>query len=166
MTRPVVVSINLLVLRQNLQMVRRAAPGSRLWAVVRANAYGHGTTCIWSALSGTDGSTLLNLEGAVLSHEQGWKGPILLLEGFFHADELAALDQYRLITSVYSNWQIKVLQQTKLCAPLDIYFGVNSDMNRLGFVPEWVHTVWQQLRVISNTGEMMLMSHSAEAEDP
>ena len=42
MTRPVVASIDLLALRQNLQIVRRAAPGSRLWAVVKANAYGHG----------------------------------------------------------------------------------------------------------------------------
>ncbi len=48
----------------------------------------------------------------------GLKGPILLLEGFFHADELAVLDQYRLTTSVHSNWQIKALQQAKLRAPL------------------------------------------------
>ncbi len=50
-------------------------------------------------------------EEAILLREQGWKGPILLLEGFFHADELAVLDQYRLTTSVHSNWQIKALQQ-------------------------------------------------------
>ncbi len=96
----------------------------------------------------------------------GWKGPILLLEGFFHADELAVLDQYRLTTSVHSNWQIKALQQAKLRAPLDIYLKVNSGMNRLGFMPERVHTVWQQLRAISNVGEMTLMSHFAEAENP
>jgi alanine racemase len=95
----------------------------------------------------------------------GWKGPILLLEGFFHADELAVLDQYRLTTSVHSNWQIKALQQAKLRA-LDIYLKVNSGMNRLGFMPERVHTVWQQLRAISNVGEMTLMSHFAEAENP
>ncbi|VTN73333.1 alanine racemase [Klebsiella variicola] len=166
MTRPVVASIDLLALRQNLQIVRRAAPGSRLWAVVKANAYGHGVARVWSALSGADGFALLNLEEAILLREQGWKGPILLLEGFFHADELAVLDQYRLTTSVHSNWQIKALQQAKLRAPLDIYLKVNSGMNRLGFMPERVHTVWQQLRAISNVGEMTLMSHFAEAENP
>ena len=92
MTRPVVASIDLLALRQNLQIVRRAAPGSRLWAVVKANAYGHGVARVWSALSAADGFALLNLEEAILLREQGWKGPILLLEGFFHADELAVLD--------------------------------------------------------------------------
>ena len=199
MTRPVVASIDLLALRQNLQIVRRAAPGSRLWAVVKANAYGHGVARVWSALSAADGFALLNLEEAILLREQGWKGPILLLEGFFHADELAVLDQYRLTTSVHSNWQIKALQQAKLFfhadelavldqyrlttsvhsnwqikalqqaklrAPLDIYLKVNSGMNRLGFMPERVHTVWQQLRAISNVGEMTLMSHFAEAENP
>lgn len=166
MTRPVVASIDLLALRQNLQIVRRAAPGSRLWAVVKANAYGHGVARVWSALSAADGFALLNLEEAILLREQGWKGPILLLEGFFHADELAVLDQYRLTTSVHSNWQIKALQQAKLRAPLDIYLKVNSGMNRLGFMPERVHTVWQQLRAISNVGEMTLMSHFAEAENP
>ncbi|PLK87769.1 alanine racemase, partial [Klebsiella pneumoniae] len=140
MTRPVVASIDLLALRQNLQIVRRAAPGSRLWAVVKANAYGHGVARVWSALSAADGFALLNLEEAILLREQGWKGPILLLEGFFHADELAVLDQYRLTTSVHSNWQIKALQQAKLRAPLDIYLKVNSGMNRLGFMPERVHT--------------------------
>lgn len=166
MTRLVVASIDLLALRQNLQIVRRAAPGSRLWAVVKANAYGHGVARVWSALSAADGFALLNLEEAILLREQGWKGPILLLEGFFHADELAVLDQYRLTTSVHSNWQIKALQQAKLRAPLDIYLKVNSGMNRLGFMPERVHTVWQQLRAISNVGEMTLMSHFAEAENP
>jgi alanine racemase len=50
---------------------------------------------------------LLNLEEAILLRERGWKGPILLLEGFFHADDLPLLDKYRLTTSVHSNWQIK-----------------------------------------------------------
>ncbi len=84
--------------------------------MVKANAYGHGVARVWSALSGADGFALLNLEEAILLREQGWKGPILLLEGFFHADELAVLDQYRLTTSVHSNWQIKALQQAKLRA--------------------------------------------------
>ena len=163
MSRPVKASIDLSALRQNLQIVRRAAPGARVWAVVKANAYGHGLARMWQALNAADGYALLNLEEAILLREKGWKGPILLLEGFFHADELALLDKYRLTTSVHSNWQIKALQQAKLHAPLDIYLKVNSGMNRLGFMPERVHTVWQQLRSLANVGEMTLMSHFADA---
>jgi hypothetical protein len=95
---------------------------------------------------------------------RGWKGPILLLEGFFHADELPLLDKYRLTTTIHSNWQVKALQNAKLHAPLDIYVKVNSGMNRLGFQPERVHSVWQQLRAIPNVGEMTLMAHFADAD--
>lgn len=57
--------------------------GSRLWAVVKANAYGHGLARVWNALSAADGFAMLNLEEAILLRELGWKGPILMLEGFF-----------------------------------------------------------------------------------
>lgn len=166
MSRPILAQLDLQALKNNLQIVRRAAPGSRVWSVVKANGYGHGIESIWSALSATDGFALLNLEEAILLRERGWKGPILLLEGFFNADELPLLDKYRLTTSVHSNWQIKALQNAKLHAPLDIYLKVNSGMNRLGFQPERVHTVWQQLRALQNVGEMTLMAHFADAEKP
>lgn len=166
MSRPVLAQLNLQALKDNLHIVRRAAPGARVWSVVKANAYGHGIDRIWSALSATDGFALLNLEEAILLRERGWKGPILLLEGFFHADDLPLLDKYRLTTSVHSNWQIKAIQDAKLHAPLDIYLKVNSGMNRLGFQPERVHTVWQQLRALKNVGEMTLMAHFADAEKP
>jgi alanine racemase len=75
--------------------------------VVKANAYGHGVARVWSALSAADGFAMLNLEEAILLREQGWKGPILMLEGFFHADELALLDKYRLTTSVTATGRLR-----------------------------------------------------------
>lgn len=55
MSRPILAQLDLLALKDNLQIVRRAAPGSRVWSVVKANAYGHGIDRIWSALGATDG---------------------------------------------------------------------------------------------------------------
>lgn len=164
MSRPIVATIHSAALRQNLEIVRRAAPKSRVWSVVKANGYGHGIDRIWQHLSDTDGFALLNLEEAILLRERGWKKPILLLEGFFHSDELELLDRYRLTTSVHSNWQIQALAKAQLSAPIDIYVKVNSGMNRLGFMPEQIHNVWQKLRSLENVGEMTLMSHFAEAE--
>ncbi len=74
MSRPVLASLDLQALRQNLAVVRSATPDSRVWSVVKANAYGHGLERIWSALNDTDGFALLNLEEAVLLRERGWKG--------------------------------------------------------------------------------------------
>ncbi|MBW9432125.1 catabolic alanine racemase DadX [Atlantibacter hermannii] len=166
MARPIVARLDLQALRQNLQVVRAAAPHSRVWSVVKANAYGHGLDRVWSSLSTTDGFAMLNIEEAILLRERGWKGPILMLEGFFHADELALFDQYRLTTSLHSNWQVKVLANAKLNAPIDVYLKINSGMNRLGFAPDRVQSVWQQLRGLKNVGQLTLMAHFADAEQP
>ena len=71
MSRPVQAQLDLQALKDNLQIVRRAAPGARVWSVVKANAYGHGIDRIWSALGATDGFALLNLEEAILLRERG-----------------------------------------------------------------------------------------------
>ena len=68
MTRPIQASLDLQALKQNLSIVRQAAPRARVWSVVKANAYGHGIERIWSALGATDGFALLNLEEAMQSH--------------------------------------------------------------------------------------------------
>lgn len=164
MSRPIVATINRAALRQNLAIARQAAGGSRLWSVVKANAYGHGLDRVWQSLAETDGFALLNLEEAILLRERGWKKPILLLEGFFHPTDLEILDRYRLTTSVHSNWQINALSQAKLSAPLDIYLKMNSGMNRLGFQPDQVNNVWKKLRSLENVGELTLMAHFADAE--
>lgn len=166
MTRPILASIDLQALKQNLTITRQAAPDARVWSVVKANAYGHGIERVWNALGTTDGFAMLNLEEAITLRERGWKGPILMLEGFFHAEDLTVYDKYRLTTCVHSNWQLKALQNARLNAPLDVYLKVNSGMNRLGFLPERVSTIWQQLRAMPNVGEMTLMSHFADAEHP
>lgn len=166
MSRPIVATINQQALRHNLTVVRQAAPASRVWSVVKANAYGHGIDRVREALSATDGFALLNMEEAILLREQGWKKPILLLEGFFQPEDLQLIDRYRLTTSVHSNWQIKALASASLSAPVDIYLKMNSGMNRLGFRPEQVSGAWQKLRALSNVGEMTLMAHFAYAENP
>ncbi len=164
MSRPIVATLDGAALQQNLAIARQAAPGSRVWSVVKANAYGHGIERIWQSLAATDGFAVLNLEEAILLRERGWKKPILLLEGFFNADELETIDHYRLTTSVHSNWQIQALATATLSAPVDIYLKVNSGMNRLGFLPTQVNSAWQSLRRLDNVGNMTLMAHFAEAE--
>jgi len=166
MSRPLVARIDLDALRNNLAVARRAAPHARIWSVVKANAYGHGLDRVWSALSQTDGFAMLNLEDAILLRERGWKGPILMMEGFFHADELTIFDQYRLTTTLHSNWQLKVLETAKLSAPIDVYLKINSGMNRLGFAPGMLSTLWQKLQNMTNVGHMTLMTHFADAELP
>ncbi|MBF8396702.1 alanine racemase, partial [Pseudomonas aeruginosa] len=121
MSRPILAQLDLQALKDNLQIVRRAAPGSRVWSVVKANAYGHGIDRIWSALGATDGFALLNLEEAILLRERGWKGPILLLEGFFCAEDLPVLVADNIETAVHSIEQLEALEQAELARPVPVW---------------------------------------------
>ncbi|MCS3422904.1 alanine racemase [Rahnella sp. BIGb0603] len=164
MPRPISATLSLSALSQNLNVIRGFAPNSKVWSVVKANGYGHGISRIWKSLSATEGFALLDFNEAILLRESGWQGPILLLEGFFSPADLITIDQYRLTTSVHSDWQIQALAQANLSQPVKVYLKVNSGMNRLGFAPARVSDVWHQLRELKQVGEITLMSHFATAD--
>ena len=88
MPRPILATVHLCALRHNLERLQRAAPDSRLWAVVKANAYGHGLERVFPALRAADGFALLDLAEAERLRALDWRGPILLLEGCFEARDL------------------------------------------------------------------------------
>lgn len=164
MSRPVFATISGTSLQQNLSVVRRLAPNSRIWSVVKSNGYGHGLKHIWPFLTETDGFALLTLEEASLLRDAGCQKPILLLEGFFHPSDLALLDHYRLTTTIHSDWQIQALAKAELYSPLDVYLKINTGMNRLGFAPERLSEIWDRLRSLKNISRVTLMTHFAEAE--
>lgn len=165
MPRPISATINLSALRHNLSIVRHHAGATKIWSVVKANAYGHGLARIWQGLAATDGFALLDLNEAIMLREQGWQGPILLLEGFFQPQDLVLLDYYRLTTTVHSDWQLEAIKAARLSAPLNIYLKLNSGMNRLGFPVGQAETIWQWAKSLSNVGEVTLMSHFANADN-
>ncbi|CNI87188.1 catabolic alanine racemase DadX [Yersinia mollaretii] len=165
MPRPIAATLHLSALRHNLSLIRRHAGSAKVWSVVKANAYGHGLARIWQGLDATDGFALLDLNEAILLREQGWQGPILLLEGFFQPQDLALLDHYRLTTTVHSDWQLEAINAARLSAPLNIYLKLNSGMNRLGFPVGQAEAVWQWANSLSNVGEVTLMSHFANADN-
>lgn len=82
MSRPAKVTINLDALSHNLSVIKERVKGSKVWSVVKADAYGHGLSCVWPALSHTDGFALIELDKAIMLREQGWVGPILYLKVF------------------------------------------------------------------------------------
>lgn len=166
MPRPISATLHLAAFDNNLQVIRRFAPTAKIWSVVKANAYGHGIDRVWQSLANTDGFALLDLAEAVMLREAGWQGPILLLEGFFQAQDLALIDRYRLTTAVHSDWQLAAITEAQLSAPLAVYLKINSGMNRLGFAPARLPQVWQQAQQIRNIAAITLMSHFATADGP
>ena len=82
MSRPIHAEIRLAAFGRNYAVAKRAAPGSRVLAVVKANAYGHGIARVARALPQADGFATLELDGAVRLREQGFTD---LVEGTVYA---------------------------------------------------------------------------------
>jgi len=165
MPRPLFATIDSAALKHNLAVVRRHAPRSRVLAVIKANAYGHGLMRIAAALPDSDGFALLELEDAVRLREAGFGQRIVLLEGFFDSRELPVMLGHRLATVVHSMDQVAALDGLPGGAKLDVLLKVNSGMNRLGLAPsEYPHAL-ERLQRNTRVGGITLMTHFANADD-
>ncbi|MXP67380.1 catabolic alanine racemase DadX [Pantoea sp. Aalb] len=165
MPRPIGATINQTALHNNISIVKQLAPYANIWSIVKANAYGHGLSRVWKSLTKTDGFALVNIEDAIFLREQGWKKPILLLEGFFQQQDITLIDYYHLTTSIHSSWQIQAIAQAHVSKPINIYLKINTGMNRLGFRPEQTQIIWRILRSLPNIGQMTLMTHFADTKN-
>ncbi len=165
MPRPISAVIHTAALANNLAIVRRLAPHSKAWAVVKANAYGHGLIHVFSGLRETDGFALLDFEDAIKLRELGWTGPILMLEGFFCAADLNLIDRYSLTTTVHSEEQLRLLEMAQLSKPVSIHLKMNSGMNRLGFAPAAFRAAWERAQACPNIGQIVLMKHFSDADN-
>ena len=165
MSRPIRATIDRSALRGNLAVARRSAAGARLWSVIKANAYGHGLMRVAEALDDlTDGFALLDTADAIALREAGFRQPILLLEGFFAADELPLYAEHRLTPVLHTLEQVDILTRSALPARLPVYLKLNTGMNRLGFPPEAFQPVLTALETTPNVSSVTLMTHFADAD--
>ena len=164
--RPIRASISASALRDNYAAARRAARGAKVYAVVKANAYGHGIERVTRALVRADGFATVELDGAVATRERGFSQPMLLLEGFFEPSEIALLAAHDLASVVHSEEQVRMLETTRPSRPLDVFFKINTGMNRLGFAARAVPGMLERLRSAAVTRSITLMTHFATADGP
>ena len=164
MPRPIAATIHTAALHHNLERVRQAAPDAKVWAVVKANAYGHGIERAYEGLRGADGFALLDLAEAERVRHLGWRGPILLLEGVFEPRDLELCSRLHLWHTVHCNEQIDWLAAHKTLAPHRVFLKLNSGMNRLGFKPAAFRSAWARLNALPQVDEISLMTHFSDAD--
>ena len=166
MPRPIQAVIHLDALQHNLNIARQATPRSKVFAVVKANAYGHGIERVYDAFKTADGFALLDIAEAIRVRDLGWTGPILLLEGFFSAEDLVDCEQYRLSFSIYNEQQVEWLEkfQAKNKTQFDVFLKMNTGMNRLGFQPEMYRNIWQRLKQSEAVKSITHMMHFSDAD--
>ena len=164
MPRPIEALIHTEALAHNLRRARQAAPQSRVWAVVKANAYGHGIERAYAGLSGADGFALLDLDEAQRVRSLGWRGPILLLEGCFEPRDLELCSRLNLWHVVHHPAQIDWLAVHKTHVPHRVFLKMNSGMNRLGFRADALRGAWTRLNALPQVDEISLMTHFSDAD--
>jgi alanine racemase len=166
MSRTACARVDLAALRHNLRQVKQFATDSRVLAVIKANGYGHGIVQVAQALSEADSFGVACLEEAVILREAGINKPILLLEGCFSANELAAAAHYQLDIVVHHQPQLEWLEAWQ-GTPFKVWLKVDTGMHRLGFLPAEAAGVIERLNAChAVTQPMVLMSHLANADDP
>ncbi len=184
MPRPISATISVAALAHNLEVVRShlhqaaltasAAQGRTLappsiWAVIKANAYGHGIEQAVRGFWQAQGLAMLDLNEAVRCREAGWGGPILLLEGLFEPADLEVVDRYHLTTTVHQAEQLAILAEGRRARRLDVFIKLNSGMSRLGFSPDAYRAAYQQALRMRDEGLFNIvgkMTHFANADAP
>ena len=170
MSRPIQASISRRAIARNLAIVREKAPRARAWAVLKADAYGHGLARVMAAdspaLQEADGVAVLETETAANVRACGWGGPILLLEGCFDTRDLDQADRLGLTVAVHSDEQIAMIGASRAERPIDVYLKMNTGMNRLGFAPSRYRDAHARLKATGRVGAITVMTHFANSDEP
>lgn len=165
--RPARAVIDLSALVHNARVARQHSP-EQMMAVVKADAYGHGLIpCVTALQDEVDAFAVAFTEEAARLIDAGLtRKPIVLLEGFLDAAELPFIAEQQLVCVVHSAWQIAALARLSSQQPVVVWLKVDTGMHRLGFQPEQVLAVWQQLAALPQVRLLGLSTHFARADEP
>lgn len=162
--------IDLSAMQHNLQLAQTSAPDSKVFAVIKADAYGHGMLRAARALAAADALAVARVDEAVRLREAGITQELLVLEGCFNREELQLASHHQLTLVVHQPEQIELLTQQAVETPLRCWLKVDSGMHRLGFQPDAVLAAWEALgqlpAVASLEGMMTHLSSADDRDDP
>ncbi|MBT8090743.1 MAG: alanine racemase [Gammaproteobacteria bacterium] len=156
--------IRLGALKHNLDIIRKAAPGAKVMAVIKANAYGHGMLTVAEHLTDVDAFAVARVPEAIQLRENGIDAPIVLLSGVMDARELRIAMASGFEPVVHCPEQVELLEATSRGA-VTVWLKVDTGMNRLGFSPRDAKAIIRRLHAAPAVGELRLMTHLASADE-
>lgn len=155
--------IRLGALKHNLTAIKAAAPGAKVMAVIKANAYGHGVEAVAHTLEDADAFAVARLPEAVALHESGIDKPLVLLAGVMSREELGEASARGFQIVVHCMEQVELLE-SMADGHLTVWLKFDTGMNRLGFAPEAATRLIGRLRACPAVSGLCLMSHFASAD--
>lgn len=158
--------INKQALIDNVRVIKQSVPNSKIVAVVKANAYGHGVFNVATVLDGhVDALAVARLDEAKFLRHQGIKTNIILLEGFFEAKDLYDIEKYNLQTAIHDIEQVKAIESVSLQKPIDCWMKIDIGMRRLGASKDEVEIIESRLKNCKNVKQPLgLISHLSVAD--
>ncbi len=168
MSRGAVAEINLAALSHNFSQLKSKVGDCKILAVVKSNAYGHGSLPVAKVLSQADGFGVATLEEALLMREAGIQKTILLFSGVQTQEELFVCVEHNISIVVHHVEQLAILRGFNLAAKskLKVWLKIDTGMHRLGFASEKTQAIFQQLQALSCVeNDIVLMTHLAQADD-
>ncbi len=165
--KPATAKISSVALKHNIQTIKQKAPNSKIIAVVKANAYGHGVVFVSSAVEKmVDCFGVARLEEALRLRSNGITKPILLLEGFFCSKDLPILAVNNIQTVVHNIEQLQALQKAELPNPIKVWLKIDTGMHRLGVDLTQVDEFYQALKNSPNVdANIGFVSHFSRADE-
>ncbi|TCO81744.1 alanine racemase [Plasticicumulans lactativorans] len=162
--RPCTVTFNLAAARHNLAVVRSHVGDTRVIAVMKADAYGHGAVRLLPAFADADALAVSCIEEAMELRAAGARRPIVLLEGVFRADELELCALGEFWPAVHSEEQLRMLEAARLPRPLSVWLKLDTGMHRLGFDPARAEELVARLDACPAVLQVRVFSHLACAD--
>ena len=164
--RPTRAEIDLDALAHNLRVVRERAPASKVLAVVKADAYGHGLEAVARRLAdeGIDGFGVALVEEGLMLRQRGVTVPILVLNGIYdgaHAETLRA----GLTPVIYDLDDVARFSKAAGIGTADVHLKVDTGMTRLGVPDHELDAFLEGLEAFPNVRLSGLMTHLSSAED-
>lgn len=156
--------IRLGALQHNLAVIRNAAPGCKIMAVIKANAYGHGMVPVARHLADVDAFAVARVPEAVELRQNGIQAPIVLLAGVMNAAELQAAVEWGFEPVVHCRQQIELLSATT-GGRVNIWVKIDTGMNRLGFPVGEAASVLAAVEASDAVDEVRLMTHLSSADE-
>jgi len=152
-------------LRHNLAAVRARAPGARVMAVIKANAYGHGLVTVARALDAADSFAVARVDEGLGLRAAGITKPVVLLEGVFEPDQLEAAAVHGFELVVHVDAQLELLRAAPAGSQFVTWLKLDTGMNRLGFTAAAFAAAHSALSALPCVRQpVRLMTHFANAD--
>jgi len=166
MTAPVIARINRNALLHNLNVAKKRAPGRKVTAMVKSNAYGHGLENIAPVLQDhVDSFAVARLDPALQLRSLGMTKPIVIMAGFFLSEQAKIMAANNFEPLIHHSMQLEILNEVDLITPLRVWLKVDTGMGRLGFLPSEVADIYKKLAACKNVAKIGLMTHFPDADD-